>query len=910
MSDFKELQNRLQQARVVKEQARLELFEARVEIKRIESEMAWQDRTFNSTDLSHQSRRQTLEEMKLEAEAALKEHERAYAEAAEIERELSKDFFKFTDPREQIKLLSDDFPFLMLPVRIETRFKTVTTDGRPRRQIWARIYPDDCAIDSFVASLTESEVRAARRFWIEVWKAGRIEDQRRAAWRALASEIGSGRAAWASQNYHPQTPEPIKAKSEDVILVVVTDTPLVAAEEPTVAAFWKAIWLADGDKVKEGAARTTLEAALGEARAAEIIRRYRPVNLDEKPSPTLKESPDAPNVGFLVLPGRADVGAGQDSGTGVRTGVRTEAWTQAAKVNTLPDRFVLIGYNGGQRIFEAVGRQIRAPLTVGYDPAASPGERFKKDGEMATSDEALWMTDFDRAVECGMGFKVDLIETQWRAGFDRLLAVGIRLSADEVESKRLIESLIDNHFYGRAGFSLLPQGAPIHNAGGGDADDGAGRPEDLDAGYDYFFKNKSRFEITDDYFSKHDGQWLADYLGVDPEVFGKVSHAEGRDQIEARAMNVALWPATFGYWMETMMNPLFDDRDVEATRWFFTHFVSGRGPLPTVRIGAHPYGILPTTAFSRIKWISPEGFKPVAGIELPKRAMQFLKRLNEVLQRMSADWQNMSNNAPVVGKPGDAHQTLLDVVGLHSGSIEYYQRYAESRQQLFNRLNLEGYGDAWASADQAGDRMQLMGLFGYKGKAAPDILDKFFLSSQNLLSGPVVDDRPLSESELIRGYTDDDRDYIRWLIEAARTSLETLRMQSGFTEDKPPNSLLYLLLRHALIQGYWDADLRLRLEAGLCAEPDVKDLRREGAFIHVQSSPEGVDAPREGVDAPREGVDAPREGVDALREGVDAPREGVDAPREGVDTPREGVDASQKGVDAGATESRWGRLYR
>src|SRR5215813_10710215 len=840
MSDFKELQNQLQHARGAFEQARAELFEARVQIKRIEAEMAWRDRTFNPKDPAHEGRRQNLERLKEEAEAAFKERERIYAKAAEIERELSQSFFKFTDPREQIKRLSDDLPFLMLPVRIETRFKTVTDSGRPRRQIWVRLYPDDCAIDSFEATLSESEVRAARLFWIEIWKAGGIEDRQRAAWRALAAEIGSGRAAWALQNYRPRTAEPVKADSEDIILVIVTDTPLVAAEEPTVAAFWKAIWLADGDKAKEGAARVKLEAELGEARSADIIRHYRPVNLDEKPSPTLKESSLTPSVEFLVLPRPEDVAVKQRSWTGGRAEGRAEAWTKAGKVNTLPDRFVLIGYNGGQRIFEAVGRQIRSPLTVGPELPAAPGERLRNDVESGVSDETLWMTDFDRAVECGMGFKVDLIETQWRAGFDRLLAIGVRLSADEIESKRLIESLIDNHYYGGAGFSLLPQGSPTHNTCGGDAaDDGSGRPEDLDASFDYFFKNRSRFEITDDFFRKCDGQWLAEYLGIDPAVLGKVRHAEGRDQLEARAMNVALWPATIGYWMETMMNPLFDDRDVEAMRWFFTHFISGRGALPTVRIGAQPYGILPTTAFSRVKWISPQGLKPVAGVEAPRRAAQFLKRLSDILQRMAADWQNLSNNASFVGKPGDTYQTLLEVIGLHPGSVEYYQRYAESQQQLFNRLNLEGYGQAWAAADHADDRTQFIGQFLYKGEAAPDILEKFFLTSQNLLRGPLIDDRPLSETELIRSYTEDNLDYIRWLIDASRTSLETLRRQSGFTDDKAPNALLYLMLRHALIQGYWDADLRLRLEAGVCAEADVKTLRREAAFIHIRSSQEG-----------------------------------------------------------------------
>ena len=40
------------------------------------------------------------------------------------------------------------------------------------------------------------------------------------------------------------------------------------------------------------------------------------------------------------------------------------------------------------------------------------------------------------------------------------------------------------------------------------------------------------------------------------------------------------------------------------------------------------------------------------------------------------------DEASYVGKPGDAHQTLLDIVGLHSGSVEYHQRYAESIDDL------------------------------------------------------------------------------------------------------------------------------------------------------------------------------------------------------------------------------------
>ena len=50
----------------------------------------------------------------------------------------------------------------------------------------------------------------------------------------------------------------------------------------------------------------------------------------------------------------------------------------------------------------------------------------------------------------------------------------------------------------------------------------------------------------------------------------------------------------------------------------------------------------------------------------------------------------MSQSAAWVGKAGDPHQTLLDILGLHPSSVEYYSRNAESLAELFNMLNLCG----------------------------------------------------------------------------------------------------------------------------------------------------------------------------------------------------------------------------
>ncbi len=83
----------------------------------------------------------------------------------------------------------------------------------------------------------------------------------------------------------------------------------------------------------------------------------------------------------------------------------------------------------------------------------------------------------------------------------------------------------------------------------------------------------------------------------------------------------------------------------------------------------------------------------------------------------------------------------------------------------------------------------------------------------------MIDDRPLSETEPIRAYTDDGRNYIQWLIDAARASLETLVAEQGFTDDATPQALLYLFLRHALMLGYYDTSYSLHRDAGFLTRP-------------------------------------------------------------------------------------------
>jgi hypothetical protein len=197
----------------------------------------------------------------------------------------------------------------------------------------------------------------------------------------------------------------------------------------------------------------------------------------------------------------------------------------------------------------------------------------------------------------------------------------------------------------------------------------------------------------------------------------------------------------------------------------------------------------------------------------------------------------MATQVSFAGKPGDAHQTLLDIVGLHSGSVEFSQRYAESAEELYNRFNLEGLGPLFSSLALAGLQIfgvQLLAKLGYSGEETPDILDKFFFGQHNLLKGPVIDDRPLSETEPIRACTADGKNYLQWLIDAARTSINAVYAQQGFKDGKPPQALLYLLLRHALQLGYHDVSVRLHEAAELLDAGGVRSAKHDEPFLHIR----------------------------------------------------------------------------
>jgi hypothetical protein len=740
-------------------------------------------------------------------------------------------FASFTDPREQLNRLPVSSPFALFPARPETRFVTENTaDGPASSRLLVRIYPDDCSIDTFEAALSATELTNAKRYWQYTWRAGGIEGDERAAWRDLVAAHGSGRAGYIADTYQPVNigDRPVKTAGTDEILVIATQNPLDTGEAAAIAAYWVAVWAGAGDPAALQAATDALDTAVGAARGAELIAGYVPFNLSDTPVPSATPRDVAVSTAFVVLP--------PDPVT------KPTPWSQAPQLRQFPERFVVIGYVAGQPVLQAIGGLITLPLDVGpdpsADPSADPGSVIHPDGgDLYVPDQLRWMTDFDAALAAGMALSIPLTAEQAHTGFDRLLVLGVQMAASETDGAAALEQLLRHHQVGRSGLSLIPQGTPTHNTTGA----GAGYTilDDADESFDDR-KNQPLFTPTPDLWSKRDGQWVAEALGISTSLLATVHASDGKDQMQARAMQRALWPATLGYWMDKMMTPVFGDEVVAATRGFCTRYASGRGPVPALRIGRQPYGILPTTAFSRIGWLSqPVLSEPEAGPVPAGPALAFLSRLYTVAMTAGKDWSTMSGQAAHLGGAGDPHQTLLDVVGLHPSSVEYYSRTAESISELFNVLNLWGFGPQFFQA------LEELGLdaaaaavvrqLGYQGQGEPDILQHLFLTAASQL-GTIIDDQPLSETSQLRAYTDDHRNYISWLIDAAKTSLDAVVAEQGFTGGASPQALLYLYLRHALMLGYYDSAYGLYQSAAVLGPAELAALKPEPPFVHVDDT--------------------------------------------------------------------------
>jgi hypothetical protein len=452
---------------------------------------------------------------------------------------------------------------------------------------------------------------------------------------------------------------------------------------------------------------------------------------------------------------------------------RAGPWTRPATSATVPDRWLVLLYTGSQRVITASSAILPDPLQVGPSPAVS--SPTVTGGKASLDPGAAWLSDFDAAVATGMGLRIPITPAQAQKGFDRLLVLGVKSTIAPAEGATRLGAALGAHHY-TGGLSFVPPGTPT-NATEQDRPP-AGTPETLDLPS---FPIERGAALAGDPSS--DGGRLARLAGIQPATFDHVAGADADRDTDAGLMNTLLWPATFGYFLWQLTDPLVADADRDAARSFFATYVRARGPLPTLRVGNQPYGVLPVTSLDR--WQPAAGDASAAGIAKLARGLR-------------AAWRTSVANVPRAGS-GDPDAALLAMLGMTPNVSAVNARVAVAREYAFNTAWFYGLDAGVADWDAIRASVEAQ-LAAAAGQGLPSValaelgLDPNFAST---LDAPwVIDEK--------RPVVTAPEEYLQRV--AAFEPMQLWNIHSLF--DFTPVPLLALLARHAVLREYAEAAAR------------------------------------------------------------------------------------------------------
>lgn len=589
------------------------------------------------------------------------------------------------------QLAGAETPYLLFPVRIETRF--LKSNGHP--ELWVRVFPDDVAIDTHEPGLTDAEAAAGRAFWLELWPRRAEAGADETPWQRLAASHGPARAAW-------------------------------------------------------------------------IVQTTTPVNLTSgNAQPVFPDPPQRP-----------------------------DAWSRPPYSRVMPDRWVVIGYRGGSIVQTALGRPIPDPLVVGLDPDSAS----EAAGDTPFDRNASWLVDFDAAETAGMALRMRLNGETAGAGFDRLVVLGVKTSVDAEDGARLVSDLFTGHRF-TGGFGLVRQGTPTNNTT--EARAGDSTAETASADLLRSVRGAPQYKVVQDQAQQSDGQRIAQALGLEPTALQRVTRAGGHEEQNARAMATALWPATWGYYLEQMIGDPLTPAAVNQLRDHYIGFVRGRGPLPALRVDTMPYGLLPTSAFSRWQADGLEG--------------QFVGFLN----RLRPLWQAAVARIPHAATVEDPEQALVRMLGMEPSSSSFGVRQLLGDEYVWNLLSF-GRNPLLGNIRTEHLRrtralLQRLGL----GTLDLPLASSAYDDARHSWNAPIIQGGPLSESEPLA---------VNYIALLHTAKIPFMRSEL-FGRQPKPNALLYVLLRHAALRTYVDTGLKIKERQGLM----VRSLRRDQELVGLRS---------------------------------------------------------------------------
>ncbi len=565
---------------------------------------------------------------------------------------------------------------------------------------------------------------------------------------------------------------------------------LTAAEVEWGRRYWEQIWPAKRDTETQRAAWDQLSGRFGPRRAAWVARVLAPTNLGERPT--------AGNDPVALFP---DPGAPKD-----------DTWTRPARARLLPDRWVVAGFVSGERVLLEVGAPVPDELAVSVDPD-DESEAVEGAGEEALAiDEGMrWMVDFEEAERVGMGIRVILPPELIGTALDRLLVFGVCSSLGVGKSQALLEAQLDAHHYTR-GLAFVPPGTPTNNA--------ATVPSGMDSrGGDAF-----AVEVTPPHLDGDtDGAHVADALGIRWKTLTTVEGADRKADLDARHMQTALWPVTGGYYLDQILAqpagtaPAFSAEDIEEARRIFVDFVRPVGPLPTLRVGRQPYGLLPVQSLSLVAASSAAKSRFVRG-----------------LSRLEPAWQAAGERAPRL-RPGNSDTSqLVDILRMQPMSTGYHARLIFDSQFFApSGVSTEPLDPLLAHhADLLRRRLSQLSVNDLVGDGR--VIDLLPTETAVPLGAPLV------QRDAVPPGSPPSPNYITFLRTATFDDVLEDRLLAPDGTAALVDALLYLLLRHSVLLAYVHVASRILVRRGLMSaqpflEPALVDIAGGSRPAHTRT---------------------------------------------------------------------------
>ncbi|HEX2206582.1 MAG TPA: hypothetical protein VHG93_02810, partial [Longimicrobium sp.] len=295
--------------------------------------------------------------------------------------------------------------------------------------------------------------------------------------------------------------------------------------------------------------------------------------------------------------------------------------------------------------------------------------------------------------------------------------------------------------------------------------------------------------------------------------------ADLREDAQAAAMNAALWPATWGHFLWQMMSGVLSFAEMDHGRAHFERHVRAAGPLPALRVGRQPYGVLPVLALDR--WTAQD--EPDATRAARDGALVgFLRQVRDRVFLPSTT----SARLPRVDAPdADPRARLLQILGQSAVSAEHRARGALGVDYVthlwrFLQLRLtEGWQEEHAEEPRA--VLERLGLTGLLARREPHwdprVTRAVYSRLAMPLGGPRVQAANATGEATAAAYLGK--------LASVETGWDELMSQAP-PGGRNPAPLLYLLARQAAIAEHARAAAELlALGADVDLEPELIDIR-------------------------------------------------------------------------------------